>query len=493
MPAKYILTKITRKENSPKTFTCQFWEPGLVSYEEMGLGLGLLKKEAMDKIGPDFLQKPVIVLHQPGEPSELFENGTAVGKITDVRWNGETGWYECDFTVDDREAAEKIEREKWSVSCAFDSTDNSNGGQYHAIDYDFEIMDGRAVHLALVPNPRYEDSKIFTNSGVMLINSKKATTVKEPTFFLKQNGNDFQVFSKDHPTAEVGKFNSKEKGDFFVQMLNEKEANELKEKAENNGDKISAENAKDPEGATKPVLIEKAEKGITYAIPKPPKKNAEKVNEKQRVIITLNSRIAKAKKHIKENTMALGFLKFIGMGKKNDKTNAVEKTVDLKNSQFTIQPTKENQLIEAVKVNLDDLLNAQAETDAELENAGTEPLAIENADEEIEDEKGKKRKIGDLMENWAKRNAAKMEKKNEDDEDEKKKKENEAAEAEKKAADKAAEKKENASRGARHFQNLQNLQQAGKVNESSAQNVFETREAKVNRGRERYGSKTKKA
>jgi len=575
-----------------------------VSYEDAGLGTGLLKKDAMDRIAPDFVGKPVIIEHQDGEPDELFQNGAAVGKITAVRWNGDSGWYECDFTAENSEAADLIEKQGWSVSCAFDSNDNGAGGEYHAMPYDFEIMNGRAVHLALVPNPRYEDSKIFTNSGAMLINSKRATIVKENALQVDDpvqvnvNGEwikgtiesivgdlyairhkvDGKYYTTSVRKKELKTVNSKEnafvvwKGtgsskEAVLRTDSEKEAKEYAVKvggyyakanakenakrkyircpecerlAEIKGGVATCEHCKmkimswDPadewtenakenaipeskirilaekiidqvnpatlseqvcinfaqsegmdriDGQRAWTLIHREMRTMDNAIPSE--------NLKPRVRITTSARNSRTVKVHKENKMALGLFKFL---QKTKKENAVEATVDLKNSYVTVQPTKENGLIEATKVNLDELLNAQAETDAEMQNAGedtgTEPLEITNAEEEI-DVDGKKKKIGDLMENWGKRNAAK--KKNDDKSDsDKKAKEREDEELTVKkqnaAAEAATSGKENGKRSVKHFQNLAEKHAAGKTNDSGIP-TFETRQEKVARGRALFGKK----
>ncbi len=569
------LVKIIRKQNSrtstkSKEFTCQFWEPGIVSYEDSGLGKALLRKEVMDAIAPDFVGKPVIIEHQDGTPDELFKNGTAVGKITAVRWNGETGWYDCDFTAETDEAADKIENEGWSVSCAFDSNDNGAGGQYHAIDYQFEIMGGNAIHLALVPNPRYEDSKIFTNSGVMLINSKKATTMKEnapDTRFVKgdsvlvsigeegqqkegtivefnQAHNAWVVKFSDGSTKEIGsprirsnsKQNEKRKcsrcGRVFMSTTNPpgncpdcSSSDSVKQ-----NETVPLEKAP-PADDSETVPLANADPKITklaedilehyptpnesqcvsYALEKGFKKydgqlawieihremramNAKEnatnpENDKHRVKIKLTSQNSKEKKAM------LGIFKLFGK-KENAADKSVEGTVDHKNSYVMINVKKENEMVEAIKVPIDELLNAQDETEKEeaeaKKNGGTEELPIANSDEEIM-VNGKSHKIGDLMANWSKRQASKS-KKNETEEEKKAREDEEKKNAkdaeEKKEKDLTIEKQNSApARDIKYFQNLNGKHAAAKENQVQTGSAFETMAEKTLRGKQRYGSK----
>lgn len=175
-------SKKKRANDGPKEYTCQFWEPGLVSYEDSGAGKALLRKESMDKILPSFVGKPVTIDHVEGSPDEIMNAGRAVGKVTNAYWNPDTGWYECKFTVENEDARKKVES-GWSVSCAFDVSEQTGpGGEHHAIPYDEEITSGTFTHLALVENPRYEDSKIFRNHK-MRLNSKG----------VKMNGNFVKI------------------------------------------------------------------------------------------------------------------------------------------------------------------------------------------------------------------------------------------------------------------------------------------------------------
>lgn len=171
------LERRKKKNDGPQEFTCQFWQPGLVSYEDSGAGKALLKKEAMDAMLPSMVGCPVTIDHVNGSPDEIRNSGRAVGTVKSARWNPDTGWYECTFTAETPEAEQKI-KAGWSVSCAFDVPDSTGpGGDWHAIRYDEEITNGSFTHLALTDSPRYEDSVIFKNSKKMFLNSKGAKMV----------------------------------------------------------------------------------------------------------------------------------------------------------------------------------------------------------------------------------------------------------------------------------------------------------------------------
>lgn len=159
-------------KNWPQLFSCKFLTAGLVSYEDSGAGIALLKKETIDNMLPSFLGKPVIVDHQDVTP-ENFKN-VAKGYVTRAWFCPEDGWFYADFLVDDDDAIKCIEEDGYSVSCAYNVLDAVEGSTYQDIEYDGEITEGSFTHLALVKSPRYEESKIIKDVPMMLVNSKQA-------------------------------------------------------------------------------------------------------------------------------------------------------------------------------------------------------------------------------------------------------------------------------------------------------------------------------
>jgi hypothetical protein len=84
------------------------------------------------------------------------------GHALNIR-KGEDGWAWCDFTSDSDEAINLI-NEGWSVSCAYVPTKTADAGFYHNIPYDREILEAKALHIAIVQKPRYEKALVFENS-----------------------------------------------------------------------------------------------------------------------------------------------------------------------------------------------------------------------------------------------------------------------------------------------------------------------------------------
>lgn len=168
----------------PKAYKCNFIEPGLVFYQDLGpcsvcgdkftCGEGkcqtegemvLVGQDALARMAQSFVGKPVIdVIHKDVQP-ETVADGDADGIVTRVWLDGESGWWMAEFLVWNPETQQHCESPAYSVSCAYEPTDVDDvGGEYHNIPYAENILNGQYTHLAIVTSPRYEGARIFVNS-----------------------------------------------------------------------------------------------------------------------------------------------------------------------------------------------------------------------------------------------------------------------------------------------------------------------------------------
>lgn len=147
----------------PKLMTVQsFMVGGLVSYEDTGDGVFLLRKETLDKMMSTIEGRPVVIGHQPITLKNLEDK--AVGYVTKGWFNPETGQFDCEILVKDSDVYNQIKNGNNKVSSAYQVTELGDGGKYLGQDYEAEILGGTFTHLAIVDNPRYPDAKILINS-----------------------------------------------------------------------------------------------------------------------------------------------------------------------------------------------------------------------------------------------------------------------------------------------------------------------------------------
>lgn len=150
------MTEKTNAKKFPSIFYCRHMLPGIAGYHNENI---LIDADAMKRAAPTFIGKPVFVHHQKVELNTLEHD--ADGWVTDCFYNELDGWLWAKFIVISDEAQTAVSN-RWSVSNAYEPKSWSEAGQHLNIDYDRKMRDYAFTHLAIVPNPRYEEAQIFS-------------------------------------------------------------------------------------------------------------------------------------------------------------------------------------------------------------------------------------------------------------------------------------------------------------------------------------------
>ena len=228
----------------PKKYVCNFIEPGLVFYQDLGeckvcahamtcekkLGkpcdtpgeMVLVKQEALAKMAKSYEGKPVLDVAHADVKGSTIADGDAEGMVTRIWFDEKIAWWMCEFFLWDKTAQEHAESLAYSVSCAYDPTEVEGGGTYHSSEYQEEVKDGVYTHLAIVTNPRYEGARIsLSNSkgGSMFEGLKfwkkgerKNAAPVDPKEMINVDGQDVPLGDlvaalPDEPKKEEPKFN----------------------------------------------------------------------------------------------------------------------------------------------------------------------------------------------------------------------------------------------------------------------------------------------
>lgn len=166
-----------------RLFRANFMEAGLVSYDD---GIFNVTNEAIQSFCQTLIGIPVTIKHS--EVTDDNADDLRVGVVSSVGFDNASGWFYCEGIIWDNQAIELVEK-GWSVSCTYQVLETTGqGGERNNIAFDDELVTGKFLHLALVPNPRYEKASItlFNSKGKVakmfknIFNSKK----------LKQNGDE---------------------------------------------------------------------------------------------------------------------------------------------------------------------------------------------------------------------------------------------------------------------------------------------------------------
>lgn len=133
----------------------------------------LLSENTLRRMDPSFAGRPVFVFHV----DEVNQNINDLRKDADG-WVTESFFNEADgnhwskiVSVSDR--AEQAIADGWAVSNCYIPTDFGPGGIWNGVDYDREILGGEYEHLAIVPNPRYQESVILSPEQFKIYNESK--------------------------------------------------------------------------------------------------------------------------------------------------------------------------------------------------------------------------------------------------------------------------------------------------------------------------------
>lgn len=244
--------ELNNEKQMPKSYIFRHMVPGVVGYANENI---LVKLDTIKKMMPTFAGKPIYVGHQPVDISQIKEQ--ADGYIFDMFYNELDGWFYSRGVINSDKGHAAIAN-GWAVSNAYIPLSwNHNGGQYLAIDFAKELLNGDFTHLAIVSNPRYEEAKIFTldefakyqagkrseltqltnskeTKGIMMFKFKRnEITEKEITNAADLKDTDVATL-EDGTEITYGKFkemlNAKMKKNEGDETAEEKAARELKEK-----------------------------------------------------------------------------------------------------------------------------------------------------------------------------------------------------------------------------------------------------------------------
>jgi hypothetical protein len=163
----------TNAKQVPKVYYARHIEEGLVGYLE---GTVLVRNEALKKMNPTFEGRPLYIGHQDVDLENIQEESG--GYVVESFYNRLDGKHWLKFIAVSDEAHDCISK-GWGVSNAYIPLLSDNGGVYHNIPYDAEVLSGEYTHLAIVDNPRYEDASIFTQEEFKAYNEAKKKELDE--------------------------------------------------------------------------------------------------------------------------------------------------------------------------------------------------------------------------------------------------------------------------------------------------------------------------
>lgn len=154
---------------------------GLAQYEEEGRApyRVFLNEDTIRSMDPTFAACPLFVSHVDEVESDLDElRKEADGWVVESFYNAADGKHWAKFVVVSEKGKRAIGRGMKLSNCYL-PTKFGPGGMWNGIPYDKEIIAGAYEHLAIVPNPRYEESVIMSPDDFKKYNEEKMAELKK--------------------------------------------------------------------------------------------------------------------------------------------------------------------------------------------------------------------------------------------------------------------------------------------------------------------------
>lgn len=190
---------LKNEKQLPERYYARHIKEGLVHYLENGKDvLYLVKNDALKKMNESFDGKPIYVRHVDRVDMDNLRE-QADGYVVKSFYNEFDGAWWTEMLVVSDKGHEAIKK-GWAVSNCYSPTEYGAGGSYHDIDYQREIKNGEYEHLAIVPNPRYEESVIMTPEEFKEFNEGKKQEIEK-----LKNSKENEMLTQEDMEAVVAK------------------------------------------------------------------------------------------------------------------------------------------------------------------------------------------------------------------------------------------------------------------------------------------------
>lgn len=168
------------KNAKGKIFYGMHFYPGVAEYQEPNKDSYrvFLNEDTIRSMDPTFAGRPVFVMHvDQVEKSLDVLRGEADGWVVESFYNQADGKHWVKF-IAVSEKAETAIRNGMRLSNCYLPKSFAQGGLWNGVAYAKEITGGEYEHLAIVPNPRYEESVIMSPEEFKKYNEDKFVELK---------------------------------------------------------------------------------------------------------------------------------------------------------------------------------------------------------------------------------------------------------------------------------------------------------------------------
>jgi hypothetical protein len=259
-----VKLKFRNSNQQPRIMYGMHMEPGVCDYNDPQFtGRILIQDGALKRMNETMACKPWVVKHQ--DVTDENAKDLADGYVLESFYNTLDGKHWAKFLVISDEGLAAVEK-GWALSNCYHPTEYAQGGKWHEVPFDKEVMNGEYEHLACVPNPRYEASlkiglltpeefKAYNAEKerelVRLANAKAA--LDPPPSNTQENPMAFKLFKRQ----QVEKIeNASDVGSFCVELKGGREVSiqQLVNEADEHAEEKKKEEKENAEAVGKPVM-----------------------------------------------------------------------------------------------------------------------------------------------------------------------------------------------------------------------------------------------
>jgi hypothetical protein len=171
--------KLKNATEPPKRYFGLHMSEGIAEYKEIGTDplVILINESTIKKMDPSFEGRPVYVKHVEEVDLRNIQM-EADGYVVKSFFNKADGKHWVEFLVVSDRGHEAI-RNGWRLSNAYMPKSFGPGGFWHGAEYQKEVTMGEYEHLAIVPNPRYDESVVYTPEDFKAYNERKEQELKK--------------------------------------------------------------------------------------------------------------------------------------------------------------------------------------------------------------------------------------------------------------------------------------------------------------------------
>lgn len=190
-----------KNSTAGKVFYGMHFCPGVARYPEKDNLMIFINENTIRDMNPTFSAKPVFVEHVDGVDDDLDEVRTeADGWVVESFYNEADGKTWAKFIIVSDRGIKAIAR-GYRLSNAYEVSKKGASGVWNGVPYEEEVLAGEFEHLALVKNPRYEESVVLTPEQFKEYNEEQKENLKR--FANSKGGKQmgFRLFKRQEDTA----------------------------------------------------------------------------------------------------------------------------------------------------------------------------------------------------------------------------------------------------------------------------------------------------